>query len=301
MTTATRPPRWLDEAAWLDEPDRAALTVADEASLGPFRLLILAGRDGRHYYAPTRPGGADACRDEAFDRAVIDALRTGLTLPTRAGHLIEFQGTPAAYAGPLPFDPGWSSNTLSLVDLGGIAHAHKTFRRITPGSREPDLLAAMRDSGKTQQPVGDYTYRHAGGRSPLGMLYAYADGDGLDVPLRHSLRALWPQLAAQVPASAAVTAVTADLAGPLTAAGRFLRGFHRDLAARLGPTGPFPQAAFLAETRERIGSVAAVVRADDRHPAPVRDAVVDALHAAWAQGRVTAPVPGGAVHGDLHL
>lgn len=301
--TATRSaPAWLDEAAWLDEPDRGTLTVVDEAVLGPVRLLILAGAGGRRYFAPTLADGADACKDASFDRAVVDAMRARLTLPTRAGHHIEFHGTPAAYAGPLPFDPGWSSNALSLVDLAGVAHAHKTFRRITPGSREPELLTAMRDSGKTQQPVGDYRYRDTGGPVPLGMIYAYAEGDGLDVPLRQSLRALWPAVAAGAFGRTAAAAVTADLAGPMSEAGRFLRAFHDDLTARVGTAGPFPAAAFLAEIRDRIREVALAVRADDRHPVAVRTAVVDALHAEYARGSaIRGRWPSGAVHGDLHL
>ncbi|WP_027342109.1 hypothetical protein [Hamadaea tsunoensis] len=283
LTAPPRLPGWLATAPWADP----GLSILDDAVLGEVRLLILGhpGGDAR-YFAPVL-GDTDACRTGAFDRAVVDAMRAGLTLPTRAGHSIDFRGTPEAYTGGLAFDPGWSSNSLSLLDLRGTACAHKTYRRITPGSREPGLLRALSGSGQTQKPLGEYAYRTATDRVPLGMIYEYADGDGLDVPLRDNLHATW-----------AGRATADDLAAALTGAGAFLREFHGELARRLGPAPPVRADDVLAETRDRIAELAPVILADDGYPMPARRAVLDALYAGCAE-----PVdwPAGASHGDLHL
>ncbi len=276
----------------------AAGDLIDEATLGPIRLRI---HDSQ--FSPMLDG-RDACREAAFDRAVVDAMRTRLTLPTRAGNVIEFRGHPPAYSAPLAFDPGWSSNSLSLMDLAGKAHAHKTYRRITPASREPGLLRLMEGSGQTQQLVGEYVLRQPDGSLvPLGVVYVYADGDGLDVPLRSSLRSVWPALAEGVPVENAVAAATADLVEPLTAAGNFLRSFHRVLADRLGQAPAFPVDDYLADTRDRIAQVAAMIRADGQHPAAAGEAVIDALHVTVSRGSAgpRRDWPSGASHGDLHL
>ncbi|MFI7135082.1 hypothetical protein ACIBQ1_56135 [Nonomuraea sp. NPDC050153] len=279
-------------------------TVVDEAALGPIRLLILGDRT-QHLFVPMLGDGQDA----AFDRAVVEAMRSRSTLLTRLGNRIEFRGTPGPYTGTVPYDPGWSSNALTVLDLAGVRHVHKTYRRITPPSREPALLQAMNGSGMTQRPVGEYTYLPADGtRVPLGMIYVYADGDGLDVPLRQSLRSLWAALDQGSPLTPAVRSVTGPLARPISRAGAFLRRFHGELATRLGECGPFPAvglpaAGFLASADDRIAEVAAVIRADHRYPARVRSAVVTALRAEWARAQAAThrDWPSGPGHGDLHL
>lgn len=210
---------------------------------------------------------------------MVDALRTGLRLPTLRGHVIEFRGAPAAYRGPLPFDPGWCSNALSLIDLGGIAHTHKSYRRIGTGNREAELLRLMADGGRTQQPVGDYTYVDAatGAREPLGVLYRFAEGEGVNVPLRAGIRALWPLLADGVEPGAAVDASQRELVAPLRETGYFLRDFHRELAERLGPHPEFPAEAVLDETAERLARLTPQILADTRYPVTVREAAATGL------------------------
>ncbi|MEV7186867.1 hypothetical protein [Kitasatospora sp. NPDC093102] len=306
----------LREAPWLDETSRRSgrFEVLDQAVLGGIQLLLVGAggdpaesADGSRWFVPVfedAPGRA-ATGTAAFDRAVVDALRDGLRLPTRRGNVIEFHGEPAAYRGQLPFDPGWCSNALSLLDLGGTAHAHKTYRRVSVGTREPELLRLMSGSGRTQQPVGDYSYvdTASGRREPLGVVYRYAEGEGLNIPLRTGIRSLWPLLHAGADPETAVAASQQALAAPLRATGRFLRDFHRDLAERLGPYPEFPVAGWLAETAERLAALTPLIRADARFPVPAREAAVRGLGAEL--GRIAElpprPWPSGPCHGDLHL
>ncbi|WP_329485289.1 hypothetical protein OG618_01625 [Kitasatospora sp. NBC_01246] len=308
------PPATVDllrRASWIDETGRRAgrFELLDQATLETVRLLIVAPageRTGR-WFVPVMdddPGrGAD--RTPEYDELVVRALRNGLRLPTARGNLIEFRGDPAEYRGRLPFDPGWSSNALSLLDLGGAAHAHKTYRRIGVGTREPELLRLMAPGGRTQQPAGDYAYVETatGRREPLGVLYRYVDGDGLNVPLSAAIRAMWPLLHAGADPEDAVADSQRALAGPLRATGRFLHEFHRDLAERLGPHPEFPASDFLAETAGRTAALRPLILDDDRFPVAVRQAAAAGLDRELA--RIAAlpprPWPAGPCHGDLHL
>ncbi len=307
----------LRAAPWLDETSRRAerFEVLDQAVLGEVRLLLVAaagggpegaGRDPR-WFVPVLDAdpGRSATTTEAYDRALVTALREGLLLPTLGGNLIEFRGEPPGYRGQLPFDPGWCSNTLSLLDLDGVPHAHKTYRRIGEGTREPELLRLMNGSGRTQRPVGDYSYVDVttGRRQPLGVVYRFAEGEGLNVPLRAGIRALWPLLRTGADPRDAVTASQRALVEPLRATGQFLRGFHQDLALRLGAHPEFPSDGWLAETGERLAALTPLIRADARYPVPVREAVLSGLTAEL--GRVAeltrSAWPSGPCHGDLHL
>ncbi|WP_369231522.1 phosphotransferase [Streptomyces sp. R21] len=302
---------FLREAPWMDETGRRTgrFELLDEAALGSVRLLIVASAEDTsvRWFVPVPdadPGrGADG--SSAYDQLIVEALREGLRLPTRRGHLIEFRGDPAEYRGPLPFDPGWCSNSLSLLDLGGTPHAHKTYRRIGVGTREPELLRLMADGGRTQQPVGDYTYvdTTTGQREPLGVLYRYADGEGLNVPLRAGIRALWPLLHAGADPEAAVKESQRELTAPLRETGRFLHGFHQDLAERLGPHPEFPAEGFLAEAAERIAQLRPLILADSRFPTPVRQAALAGIERerALIAALPPRPWPTGPCHGDLHL
>ena len=301
----------LRRSSWIDETGRRAgqFELLDQATLDTVRLLIVApaGESSGRWFVPVMdddPGrGAD--RTPEYDRLVVRALRDGLRLPTRRGNLIEFRGDPAEYRGQLPFDPGWSSNALSLLDLGGAAHAHKTYRRIGVGTREPELLRLMAAGGRTQQPAGDYSYVEAatGRREPLGVLYRYADGDGLNVPLSAGIRAMWPLLHTGADPEGAVADSQRALVAPLREAGRFLREFHRELAERLGPHPEFPASDFLAETAGRTAALRPLILDDDRFPAVVRQAAVAGLDRELAQIAALAPQPwpAGPCHGDLHL
>ncbi|MFJ6378687.1 hypothetical protein ACIQI7_01580 [Kitasatospora sp. NPDC092039] len=301
----------LRRAPWIDEAGRRAeqFELVDQATLETVRLLIVApaGERSGRWFVPVMdddPGRA-ADRTTEYDRLIVRALREGLRLPTLRGNLIEFRGDPGEFRGRLPFDPGWSSNALSLLDLDGTAHAHKTYRRVGVGTREPELLRLMADGGRTQQPAGDYAHVEAGTgrREPLGVLYRYADGEGLNVPLSAGIRAMWPLLHAGADPEAAVTESLRTLAAPLREAGRFLADFHRELAERLGPHPEFPGGAFLAETAGRADVLRPLVLDDDRFPEGVRQAAVAGLDRELA--RVAAlpaqPWPAGPCHGDLHL
>ena len=303
--------RLLRQAPWMDETGRRTkdFELLDQATLGAVRLLIVApaGEPARRWFVPVLaddPGRA-ADRTTAYDRLVVRALRDGLRLPTLRGNLIEFRGEPAEYRGQLPFDPGWSSNALSLLDLGGAAHAHKTYRRIGVGNREPELLRLMAAGGRTQQPAGDYTYVDAatGRREPLGVLYRYADGDGLNVPLSAGIRAMWPLVHAGADPAGAVAESQRELVAPLREAGRFLRAFHRELAERLGPQPEFPVSGFLAEAAVRTAALRPLILDDDRFPVAVRRAAVAGLDRELARIGALAPRPWptGPCHGDLHL
>ncbi|WP_371483078.1 phosphotransferase [Kitasatospora sp. NBC_00315] len=301
----------LRQAPWMDETGRRAKDFAllDQATLGTVRLLIVApaGESTGRWFVPVMdddPGRA-ADRTAEYDRLVVRALREGLRLPTVRGNLVEFRGEPAEYRGQLPFDPGWSSNALSLLDLGGAAHAHKAYRRIGVGTREPHLLRLMAAGGRTQQPAGDYAYvdTATGHREPLGVLYRYAEGEGLDAPLRASIRSLWPLLRDGADPRAAVAQAQRALAAPLREAGDFLRGFHRELAEHLGPHPEFPAGAVLTDTAGRTAALRPLILADRRFPAAVRQAAVTGLDRELAQiaALPAQPWPAGPCHGDLHL
>lgn len=303
MTAATSKP---DVSRLTRAVERPGTDIIDEALLGRVRLCII-GSDhdpADRRFAPIFPEDKGAQGRADFDRAVVEAMRDGLTLSTRRGAVIEFRGAPPRYQKPLDFDPGFSSNSLSLMDLAGTAHAHKVYHHLAPASREPSLLRAMAGSGLTQHFVGEYVYQAVGGgRIPLGLIYQYAEGDGLDVPLRASLHSLWEALVAGMPVDLAVSSAVNGLEHPLTRAGRFLLDFHKELDARIGVDALFPFEAFTAATGERIGEVAAMVKADGLRPAVAGESVVDAL---WAEWSLAAKVPradwrAGACHGDLHL
>ncbi len=301
----------LRTAPWIDEAGRraGAFELLDQATLDTVRLLIVAPageRTGR-WFVPVLeddPGRAADGTPE-YDRLVVRALREGLRVPTRRGNLIEFRGEPAEFRAQLPFDPGWSSNALSLLDLGGAPHAHKTYRRIGVGTREPELLRLMAAGGRTQQPAGDYAYvdTATGQREPLGVLYRYADGDGLNVPLSAGIRAMWPLLHAGADPGSAVAQSQRALVAPLREAGRFLRAFHQELAERLGPHPEFPAGSFLAEAVERTAALRPLILDDDRFPVAVRRAAVSGLERELAliAALPPQPWPAGPCHGDLHL
>lgn len=301
----------LRRAPWMDEDGRAArrFDVLDQAALGEFRLLLVApvGGEPSRWFVPVADHGQgpEAAGAAEYDRAVVRALGEGLRLPTARGGRIEFRGAPADFRGRLPFDPGWSSNSLTLVDLGGAAHAHKTYRRLDTGNREPELLRLMAPGGRTQRLVGDYGYREPGtGRlEPLGVVYAYAAGDGLDVPLRDSLRGLWGPVADGLEPRRAVAEARQRLAEPLHEAGRFLRGFHRELAQRLGPAPEFPVDGYRAGIAARIAELRPRILGDARFPAGVRRRALTALdrEAALVRELPPTPPPSGPSHGDLHL
>ncbi|MEU7561907.1 hypothetical protein [Streptomyces eurythermus] len=317
----------LRTAPWMPRDLRAAhrWEAVDHAELGSGELLLVVAAvggpaSGERIFLTARrePSGAltAAGDDGPHGLAAVRHVLTGARLRTARGGHVDFRRAPSAPTGEprrLPFDQGWSSNSLSLVEVAGSAYLHKTYRRPAGAVHEPELLRRMSGTGYTPEWAGDCTYTDPvrGSRHPVGVLYRRAPGRGIDAPLRENLRSLWPRLTAGTAPERLVRAHLLPLEPKLRAAGRFLRGFHRDLAARLGaPATGYPVAEALARSSARLAELA---RADtplpqDGVPLPqaARSAAFDALAAeldrlkdAFA-GRTTAP-GAGPCHGDLHL
>ncbi|MET9831420.1 phosphotransferase [Streptomyces sp. NPDC006385] len=312
----------LRTAPWLPEDARRAerFERVDHAELGAAaHLLVVAAvggpASGQRWFVPVGPlpdgtGVEEAHGGEAFDAAALDAVCAGDRLRTDRGGLVLFRGaglTPREVR-PLPFERGWSSNALSLVENDGAAYVHKTYRRLDEPVREPELLRLLNGTGRTPDWAGDYTYVDpaTGTHHPLGVFYRYAPGDGIDLPLRQSMRSLWPKVTgAPAALDDTVRAHLRPLERNLREAGRFLAGFHQDLAAGLGgrPAPPYPVREMLARATARTAGLAS---ADVGLPAAARDAAftalaeeTDALRSAF--DAAPAGFASGPCHGDLHL
>lgn len=310
----------LRDAPWLPRDARGAdrYEEVDHALLGPHELLLVVAAVGgpasrQRFFVPVRrePSGA-VTEDHGAEFSGLAAVRrvlAGAPLPTARGGLVDFRAAPATAAGEvrrLPFEQGWSSNALSLVEIGGVPHIHKTYRRLDERVREPELLRLMSGTGHTPEWAGDYTYTDPvrGTRHPLGVVYRYVPGHGIDLPLRENLRSLWPELTHGTVPETLVRSHLRPLEKKLRTAGAFLRAFHRDLAARLGaPSTGYPVGESLAQASVRL---AALAQAEMPLPDPARSAAfaaleaeVDALRTEF-DGRGTAP-GAGPCHGDLHL
>ncbi|MFD7457934.1 MULTISPECIES: hypothetical protein [unclassified Streptomyces] len=314
----------LRAAPWMPEDGRRAerFECVDHAELGAsVRLSVVAAvggpGSGRRYFVPVRTapegGGPQEAHGSAeFESAALSAVRAGRQVPTARGGLVCFRGAglTARSVRPLPFERGWSSNVLSLVENDGTAYVHKTYRRLDDPVREPELLRLMNGTGRTPAWAGDYTYVDPadGTRHPLGVFYRYEPGDGIDLPLRLSMRSLWPKVTGgQAPDDLedVVRTHLRPLAGNLRGAGRFLTGFHRDLADRLGggPVPPYPVREVLARATARTAELAS---ADIALPTVPRAAAFAALRqesAALHSAFDAAPAgfSSGPCHGDLHL
>ncbi|MEU3415450.1 hypothetical protein ABZ760_30050 [Streptomyces sp. NPDC006658] len=310
----------LRTASWMPRDLRAAhrYEAYDHAELGLGELLLVVAAvggpaSGERIFLTARkePSGAltAAGADGPHGLAAVRRVLTGARLRTTRGGHIDFRRAPSAPAGEvrrLPFDQGWSSNSLSLVEVDGSAYLHKTYRHLAEAVHEPELLRLMSGTGHTPEWAGDYTYTDPvhGTRHPVGVLYRHAPGQGIDAPLRENLRSLWPRLTGGAVPERLVHAHLLPLEGRLHSAGRFLRGFHRDLAARLGaPATGYPVAGALARSSARLAELA---RDDAPLPQAARKAAFGALAAeldllrAEFGGRTTAP-GAGPCHGDLHL
>ena len=310
----------LRSAPWMPEDARTASRFerVDHALLDETTMLLIVAAvggaaSGRRYFVPVRPGDGgsveEARGNEAFDAAVLAHTLSSSRLPTAGGGRIEFRGhgPGPAEIRRMPFEQGWSSNALSLVEVSGTPCMHKTYRRLDETVHEPELLRRLSGGGHTPEWVGDYTYVDPSGtgRHPLGVVYRYARGHGIDVPLRQNLRSLWPVLS-EAPGTALDELVRSHLRPlerPLKAAGRFLRGFHRELAARLPGTVDYPVDHALAQARAAVEDL-------ERHPAgtalprAARAEAFDALrtelnglHHDFKGLRLLS----GPCHGDLHL
>ncbi|GGS80430.1 phosphotransferase [Streptomyces cinerochromogenes] len=310
----------LRAASWLPRDLRAAerYEAVDLAELGPRDLLLVVAAvggpaSGERVFVPVRrePSGAvtEARGDGTFGLAAVRRVLAGARLRTMRGGYLDFRRAPSAPAGELrwlPFDQGWSSNSLSLVGIGGSPYILKTYRRLDEAVHEPEVLRLMSGSGHTPEWAGDCTYTDPvrGTRHPLGVLYRHAPGHGIDTPLRENLRSLWPRLVGSVVPDQLVRHHLRPLEGRLRAAGGFLGAFHRDLAARLGgPAAGYPVSDALAGASARLEALAG---ASAPLPPAARRAAFDALDGELGSlraefgGRSTAP-GAGPCHGDLHL
>ncbi|CAL9346078.1 hypothetical protein SUDANB178_00368 [Streptomyces sp. enrichment culture] len=317
----------LRTAPWLPRDLRAAhrWETVDHAELGPGELLLVVAAvggpaSGERIFLTARrdPSGTLTAADDdgPHGLAAVRRVLTGARLRTARGGHVEFRRAPSAPAGEprrLPFDQGWSSNSLSLVEVAGSAYLHKTYRRPAEAVHEPELLRRMSGTGYTPEWAGDYTYTDPvrGTRHPVGVLYRRAPGRGIDAPLRENLRSLWPRLTSGTAPDRLVRDHLLPLEPKLRSAGRFLRGFHRDLAARLGaPATGYPVAEALARSSARLAELARADTPLSEGTAPLpqaaRNAAFDALAAELDRlkdafdGRTTAP-GAGPCHGDLHL
>lgn len=311
----------LRTAPWLPGALRAAqhYTVADQAALGPGEtLLVVAAHGGRatgeRVFVPVRTTasgdlvsgahGVDAPGPEA-----VRHLLTGRRLRTERGGHLHFRRAAAAPTGDieaLPFDQGWSSNSLARVGIGGAPYMYKTYRQLGAAPHEPEVLRLMSGSGHTPHWAGDCSYTEPSGarRYPWAVLYRHAAGHGIDTPLRENLRSLWPRLTGHTEPDRLVRAHLRPLAGKLRETGVFLGAFHRDLAARLGdPATGYPVHDALADASQRLRTPADF---DTQVPHAAQRAALDALRNELRllerefEGRRTA-AGAGPCHGDLHL
>ncbi|MEU9472623.1 phosphotransferase [Streptomyces avermitilis] len=311
----------LRTAPWMSEDGRRAdrFECVDHAELGTAaHLLVVAAvggpASGQRFFVPVRsrpgPGGVEEAHAGAeFDAAALQAVSAESRLPTARGGWVHFRsaGLAARSVRRLPFEQGWSSNALSLVETDGTAYVHKTYRRLDEVIREPELLRLMNRTGRTPDWAGDYTYIDPadGARHPLGVFYRHAPGDGIDVPLRESMRSLWPKVTGAKAPDAVVRAHVRPLAENLRGAGQFLAGFHQDLARRLGaaPAPPYPVRDVLARTATRLTALAS---ANIALPKAARTAAFTALREETTALRAAfdsraAAFASGPCHGDLHL
>lgn len=303
---------YLRQAAWLDDAGRAAPgfrvvdTVDLDGSAGHRGVVLVAPKDQpQRWYAVAIDGAGrpyDGC--PVLDELVADGLRRQRTVHTRRGGLVCFEGAAPPFDGPEPFEPGWSSNALSRLRLGGVPHIHKRYRLISAGTHEPAILRDARGADCLPEYIGEYAYIGPGGdRYPLGVVYRYVDGEPLEGLLRASLRSLWAVLAA----GGDVEAHVQPLAPVLRATGNLIRRLHDTLSARLARGSDLAVTLCVARARDLLEVARADLHADTDHPEPVRLAIAEGLTRAVASASsalLAAAVPpgsGGICHGDLHL
>lgn len=313
----------LRAAPWMSEDGRRAerFERVDHAELGAAQLLVVAAvggpAAGQRWFVPVRRGSEGTAVEEAhgsaeFDAAALNAVCTDGRLRTSRGGWVRFRGTglTARSVRPLPFERGWSSNALSLLENDGRAYVHKTYRRLDEAAREPELLRLMNRTGRTPGWAGDYAYVDPadGVHRTLGVFYEYAPGDGIDLPLRQSMRSLWPKVTGAQDSGDLIAAVEAHLrplARNLRDAGRFLAGFHRDLDARLGghPGPPYPVREVLARGVDRTAALASAQIALPEAPRTAAFAALRQEASVLGAAFDAAPggFPSGPCHGDLHL
>jgi hypothetical protein len=308
---------------------RDHVDMVDTAGRPPrIRLLITAPEDatGAGSFVPVAEDPvsgkwAEARTEPWFDALMLRHVADQSVLLTARGNEIRFHAGPDAphtAVRRLPFEQGWSTNALSLLDVDGTAYVHKTYRRLDPDNHEAELLRRLgaEDSRYTCPYLGGYTYYDTASRTgyPLGLVYGFFPGHGLDEPLRDSLRGLWDAVAGRPEPEAAVRAHVRPLEELLPAGGEFLRGFHTRLDALLHGAAPaaspgprFRVEALLDRSDIRLRELAPLVRDDAELSGPVREAALASLERQLRALRARAgeldrpPFGAGACHGDLHL
>ena len=139
---------WLKRQRWFGgkEAEIARVRVVDEASLGGLSLLALEvsyreGRPAELYLLPQRPGSEEAL-DEESGRAILEVLRRGLCLRTRAGRLRgERLDGPESALDALPERPAvrqLSSEQSNTSLVFGEAVILKLIRKLQRG-KNPEL------------------------------------------------------------------------------------------------------------------------------------------------------------------
>lgn len=249
-----------------------------------------------------------------LDVAVVAALSDGLPCSGAGDGQLILERGPAWLPGAsnalgpsTRLRPG-SSNEVSLVSIDRVDHVHKRYRRSRPSSdTEAAALRLLHGTAVAPSLLASYRYRDLDGLEwPLGLLYRYAPGQGLDVPLRADLRAV---LAAPGHGIPQLRPMTSQL---LKATGALVRTLHTLLGTATGaqvePEITSGETIAL-DSAELLDSAAAEIAAlvpllTSLLPGdPSVGAGVEALRWEMRALRDSHPFPASASpgHGDLHL
>jgi maltokinase len=283
---------WADLAE--EPPVRLLIIHADQEAATRFAVWVSWDQDGHV---------VEAHGSGAVDRAVCRAVARRSRIRTQAGGEITFDGQAGQYGGSSPLDHGWSSNNVSLVRISGTTHVHKAYRRLDPDNHEAACLTALRGTAQVAAHRADYSYRPPGEDAPwpLGVIYEYISGSGVDGPLRESLRGLWSLPSAE---PGKVSRHMAPLRALASAAGAFLAEYHRATRSLLG-SGPLDRATLVADFTAEVDAVAMRLTAGsarDRAECARMAAILRSEAARLGRLALGGPaLESGHAHGDLHL
>ncbi|MEJ7648386.1 MAG: hypothetical protein WKF57_04945 [Nakamurella sp.] len=251
-----------------------------------------------------------------LDAEVIGAVRAGRGGDAPMGRAVVRPGpacvpdAPLMVGGSRPLPTDGSSNHVSLVTIDGVDYVHKRYRACSTGpARESEALRVLGGSRTAPELWAEYAYHDPGGdRWPLGLLYRYVPGVGLDVPLRADLRS---QLVAALDTGPILLGHTTT--GLLRASGALARSVHELLAAaasnligrrqQMAAAPRFDVATVLAQAGADLESV--LQRLDAlpkwaRSVVPASKACLRAELVAIDESAI-GEVRAGPCHGDLHL
>jgi len=291
--------------------------MADRMPSAPGLELRVLREGDRLTWSVARTAAPSIGVDQAeWDHAVVAALGSE---PARPIDRLVIEPGPGFRVGapltvgrsrPLPTDG--SSNAVSLVSIDGVDYVHKRYVQSRPECATE--VAALRTvHGSAVAPSLLAGYHHVdddGTRWPLGLLYRYVPGTGLDVPLRADLRsflaappAIRPDLGPSVEQLLHATGALVRTVHGLLATGGTTEVPGRKLGMPSGPVTPIVELdtrAVLDATRADIDAVLPGVL-DLPHPAA--NVAAAALYAEVAALRRAGPTRAAASpgHGDLHL